>query len=267
MLWVLLSFFNLQHISDHRSDLSQHSHEIGLANLPFTRRGRREKDAATMKFDKDKPNMTLTQAQTHDNDCASRATSLPPCSATNNDHSATSSADVSPQPTMPISPAASNSFSTAVPMLAPLPPQNAYPVPPQQTYTYLSPAPPSQVTYTPAPPASQSQPILAPTPTNLMNDRWERMSTLFQSIREHARNFDYPSPSVAALETILLRLYIESPVGMSVQSAGMSSSIMPMTLAHARGMPNAPITMQASSTSGRTVTDVSGSSTRTEDGS
>jgi len=255
----------LQHISDHGSDISQHSHEIGLANLPFTRRGRR--DAATMKFDKDKPDMTSTQAQTPDNDCASRATSLPPCSATNNDQSATSSADVSPQPTMPISPAASSSFSTAVPMLAPLPPQSAYPVPPQQTYTYISPAPPSQVNYPPAPPASQPQPILAPTPTNLVNDQWERMSTLFQSIREHARNFDYPSPSVAALESILLRLYIESPVGIGVQSAGMSSSIMPMTLVRASGMSNAQITIQASSTSGRMVTDVSGSSTRAEDGS
>jgi len=265
MLWVLLSFFNLQHISDHDSDVSQHSHEIGLANLPFTRRGRR--DAATMKFEKDKSNMTSTQAQTPDNDCASRAASLPPCSATNHDQSATSSADVSPQPTMPISPAASSSFSTTVPMLAPLPPQSAYPVPPQQTYAYISPVPPSQVAYPPAPPAPQPQPILAPASTNLVNDRWENMSTLFQSIREHARNFDYPSPSVAALETILIRLYLESPVGMGVQSAGMSSSIMPMILAHARDMSNAPITIQASSTSGRTVTDVSCSSTRAEDGS
>lgn len=265
MLWVLLSLFNLQHISDHGSDVSQHSHEIGLANLPYTRRGRR--DAATMKFEKDKSNMTSTQAQTPDNDCASRATSLPPCSAANNDQSAPSSADVSPQPTMPISPAASSSYSTSVPMLAPLPPQSAYSVPPQQTYTYIPSAPPSQVTYPPAPPASRPQPIPAPASTNLVNDRWENMSTLFQSIRENARNFDYPSPSVAALETILIRLYLESPVGMGVQSTGMSSSIMPMILAHARGMENTPIAIQSSSTSGRTVTDVSGGSTRAEDGS
>jgi len=257
MLWVLLSLFDSQRIPDHGSDVSQHSHEIGLANLPFTRRGRR--DVTTMKLEKDKTILTSTRTQTPDNDVTSGVTSPPPGSATNNEQSVTPSADVSvsPQPIIPISPAASSSFSNSVSMLAPLPPQSTYPVSPQQTYTYVTPAPPSLVTY---PSASQLQSIPAPASTNLVNDRWENMATLFQSVREHARNFDYPSPSVAALETILIRLYLESPVGMSVQSAGMTS-IMP----HARGQSNAPIAIQTGSTSGRTVTD--GGSTTVEDGS
>jgi len=38
---------------------------------------------------------------------------------------------------------------------------------------------------------------------------------LFHSIRDHARGFEYPGPSVTALESILIRLYLESPVGVS----------------------------------------------------
>jgi len=40
------------------------------------------------------------------------------------------------------------------------------------------------------------------------------MSVFFNSIREHARAFDYPGPSVVALESVLIRLYLESPMGM-----------------------------------------------------
>lgn len=39
------------------------------------------------------------------------------------------------------------------------------------------------------------------------------MNVLFQGIRENARNFEYPAPSVAALESVLIRLYLESPMG------------------------------------------------------
>lgn len=39
------------------------------------------------------------------------------------------------------------------------------------------------------------------------------MSVLFDSIRTHARSIEYPGPSVAALESVLIRLYLESPVG------------------------------------------------------
>jgi len=35
---------------------------------------------------------------------------------------------------------------------------------------------------------------------------------LFASIRQHARGFEYPGSSVAALESVLIRLYLESPL-------------------------------------------------------
>jgi hypothetical protein len=50
---------------------------------------------------------------------------------------------------------------------------------------------------------------------SIAHDRWERMAVLFHSIRDHARGFEYPGPSVAALESVLIRLYLESPVSVS----------------------------------------------------
>jgi len=41
---------------------------------------------------------------------------------------------------------------------------------------------------------------------------WDRLSILFNSIRENARAYDYPGPTVVALESVLIRLYLESPV-------------------------------------------------------
>jgi len=42
------------------------------------------------------------------------------------------------------------------------------------------------------------------------------MTTLFHSIRDHARAYEYPAVSVAALETILIRMYLESPVNVGI---------------------------------------------------
>ena len=53
----------------------------------------------------------------------------------------------------------------------------------------------------------------------MSQDRWENMATLFQSVRENARAFEYPLPSIAALESCLIRLYLESPQAM--MAAGM----------------------------------------------
>lgn len=39
------------------------------------------------------------------------------------------------------------------------------------------------------------------------------MAVLFESVRNRSRTFNYPSPSVAALEAVLIRLYLESPLG------------------------------------------------------
>ena len=44
------------------------------------------------------------------------------------------------------------------------------------------------------------------------------MATLFHSIRDHARTYEYPAVSVAALETILIRLYLESPVNVGINA-------------------------------------------------
>lgn len=246
--------------------VSQHSHETGLANLPYTRRGRRE--AAAMKTEKEKTKLTSTQVP--DNAVTSGASSVPSISTANNaanEQSTAPSTDVSPQPAASVLPTASTSFSAAVSMLAPLPPQGAYPVSPSQAYTYATPAPPPQVAYqAPVPPAPPPQSVPAPTPPNMANDRWENMATLFQSIREHARTFDYPSPSVAALETILIRLYLESPFGMGVHSTNMAS-MMPAIIAHARGVTNTSATVQASSSAGGATNDVTGGTTTTEEGS
>ena len=64
------------------------------------------------------------------------------------------------------------------------------------------------------------------------------MSVLFESIRTHGRVYEYPGPSVAALESVLIRLYLESPVG-----GGAAPSGMPMPMP---GPPvNGQIQMQA----------------------
>lgn len=55
---------------------------------------------------------------------------------------------------------------------------------------------------------------------DLSQERWDRMSVLFGSIRDHARDFEYPPPSIAALESVLIRLYLESPMGGALAPPG-----------------------------------------------
>jgi hypothetical protein len=61
---------------------------------------------------------------------------------------------------------------------------------------------------------------------------WDRLSILFNSIREHARAYDYPMPTVVALESVLIRLYLESPMGVvpgpsfGVLGANMQGGVM-----------------------------------------
>jgi hypothetical protein len=43
------------------------------------------------------------------------------------------------------------------------------------------------------------------------------MATMFHSVRENARTFEYPSVSIAALESVLIRMYLESPVAYAPQ--------------------------------------------------
>ncbi|KAG9082507.1 hypothetical protein FS749_006802 [Ceratobasidium sp. UAMH 11750] len=64
-----------------------------------------------------------------------------------------------------------------------------------------------------------------PTP----HDRWERLAVLFRSVHAHALTFDYPNDSVSALESMLVRLYLESPlVGSILRDEGANMGEMGM---------------------------------------
>ncbi|KAJ3771980.1 hypothetical protein FB446DRAFT_738167 [Lentinula raphanica] len=181
---------------------SQHSHEIGPANLPFTRRGRR----AAAEAEKNKSNKHIRFA----ND-------------TNSGIDASTSAQIAGPSTVP-QPSTSNNYSSAVSMIAPLPtPQNTYQQTPSQSYNYQ---PQFQYTSGPAPAPAPVPPPPAQTGDAFNNDRWANMETLFQSVREHARTFTYPSASVAVLETVLIRLFLESPAQAGMAQQPMTAPMM-----------------------------------------
>lgn len=186
----------------HFADVSQHSHEIGLVNLPFTRRGRK----AAAQRDKDRTGKEGSSPDATTSDPAT-STDINPMASTNGNAVAGPSSAGQP----------STTFGSAVSMLAPLPGHGPYPHPPPQNYNYA--------------PTPQS---FAPMPAHppISHDRWENMATLFNSVREHARGFEYPSVSVAALETILIRLYLESPVGLGTQ---------PLTMQNGTVQPRSPL--------------------------
>ena len=110
--------------------------------------------------------------------------------------------------TMGVPPPANHpsTFTSAVSMIAPLPGQ-AFPQPQTAPQSYGYPPPGFQY----APPVSPAVP----------QERWDNMATLFQSVRQHARVFEYPAASVAALEAIVIRLYLESPMGITQNVAPM----------------------------------------------
>ncbi|KAG6862159.1 hypothetical protein C0995_004241 [Termitomyces sp. Mi166 len=162
---------------------SQHSHEIGPANLPFTRKGRKAAQAAEKERRKE----------------AAPDTSTAPAPST-----ITTSTIADPSSSSAPQPQLANMFSSSVSMIAPLPGQ-------PQPLQYVPPQP------IPYPPPQQFAPPPPPVHPAMSQDRWENMATLFNSVREHARVFEYPSVSVAALETVLIRLYLESPVPLNAQ--------------------------------------------------
>lgn len=161
-------------------DIAQHSHEIGLANLPFTRRGRK----AAVQTEKERGRNKSVPASDQDQQMTSVNT--PGGMGQSSQHGV-------------------STFSSAVSMLAPLPGQT-FPPPTPQPYGFAN----TIHSFPPNPPP-QPQPM---TP-NIPHERWDNMATLFQTVREHARQFEYPPASVAALETVLIRLYLESPMGIS----------------------------------------------------
>jgi len=154
-------------------DIQQHSHPIGPDNLQFTRRGR--KAAALADKDRSRNKSDAPAAAPPDHQMVVASTS-----------------NVAHQPTTTIEQPVTT-FSSAVSMLAPLPGQTFVPTPQPQPFTF---------------PTGADYAVQSPN-----QDRWDNMTTLFQNVREHARTYNYPPASVAALETVLIRLYLESPIG------------------------------------------------------
>ncbi|KAF8167689.1 hypothetical protein B0H34DRAFT_682701 [Crassisporium funariophilum] len=186
--------------------ISQHSHEIGLVNLPYTRRGRK----AAVQHEKERGRKSVAPTDSEHQAMASSSTTTPVVAP-----------PINQQPV-------SSAFSSAVSMLAPLPGQNYPPPPNPQPYGYQ----PMMQSYPPQ--GHQNHP----------HERWGNMATLFQTVREHARAFEYPAASVAALETVLIRLYLESPMGMATQQPTMGAMVNGVV--HTRPQPPPPVQMQNS---------------------
>ena len=75
-----------------------------------------------------------------------------------------------------------------------------------------APAPAPTPAQIPFPVPSPNQGVAANDRERMERERWDRMDVLYQSIRSNARQFEYPAASVAALESVLVRMYFESPI-------------------------------------------------------
>ena len=192
-------------------DRAQHSHEIGLANLPFTRRGRRAQ------VEQEKARSARRRSDIEQD----RASTSAPTAATPGTvqrleepdlHSITPEIEDTPSeqtidpvlfthdPTTQFTPITTQAVQT----VHQLPPTPA-PPPPQ----------PQQMMPPPPQPATLTQITQMHHPHSLVQDeqaRWDRMSVLFEHVRNAARTFEHPPPSVAALESVLIRMYLEGPL-------------------------------------------------------
>ena len=184
------------------ADVSQHSHEIGVVNLPFTRRGRRAQAATKAAVAGSNP-------------------SLPPASPSQSGGSCPQPNQTAGQVTsMQTQPEITQAFSSSYPHF----PSMSMPIPQgfgavtQLSATPSVPPPPP----VPAPvPTPAQHPFPTPSPNQVVaanerermdRERWDRMDVLYQNIRNNARQFEYPAASVAALESVLVRMYFESPI-------------------------------------------------------
>ncbi|KAF8632995.1 hypothetical protein AX15_001592 [Amanita polypyramis BW_CC] len=175
--------------------MSQHSHPIGLANLPFTRRGRK---AAALQ-EKERRNRTAN-ASSDD----TQTSAPPPATEASTTHqNVTPQTTVEPPPSAVPTASTSTAFTSTESIVASHTAPNAFQQTPSNPYAYSNAIPAQNFIHS----------------QNLSHDRWENMATLFQSIRENARTFEYPSVSIAALESILIRLYLESPMVFAPQPA------------------------------------------------
>ncbi|EJF66816.1 hypothetical protein BD309DRAFT_946421 [Dichomitus squalens] len=177
--------------------ISDHSHETGLANLPFTKRGRKaqaEMDArATGERPRGRPRKDRPQEPEQSSSSPQSVSFMDDAqNAVAGPSSAPQIAQQHQQPP-PQMPESQQTFQSSIAMLAPLP----------------------------------SMAHVQQTGVEISQERWDRMGVLFQSIRDHARSFEFPAPSVAALESVLIRLYLESPIG-----GGLSASVPAMDGMH-----------------------------------
>ncbi|KAI0296215.1 hypothetical protein BC826DRAFT_1091185 [Russula brevipes] len=180
--------------------VSQHSHEVGFANLPYTRRGRRAQAAARAAAGgSDSP--TVLQAPSPQLGG--------PCPPPNPTTGQVAAAPMRAQPEL------SAGFSTPYPHF----PSMTMPLP--QGLGAVVPLPPSTSTPAPVPTTPAPHPFPVPSSTQAVGsgdrermerERWDRMDVLYQSIRNNTRQFEYPAASVAALESVLVRMYFESPI-------------------------------------------------------
>lgn len=180
------------------SDQSVHSHETGLANLPFTRRGRRQ----AVQQEKEKSHRQSAQASTPGRTPEGETQTVP----------VQLTSGVAPSPSNGPSP-----FHPSFTMATQMPEQSQPPVLSasiSRTSTTEDPMALMHPFSHPNQPHALPGPPPQPLHSGLLPDRWENISTLFSAIRETARSFEYPFASVAALEAILLRLYLETPVSL-----------------------------------------------------
>ncbi|TFK94417.1 hypothetical protein K466DRAFT_476388 [Polyporus arcularius HHB13444] len=160
--------------------IAEHSHEIGPANFPFTKRGRKAQAEVEARAAAERPR-GRPRKDRHE----SEPSTSPSTSYMDDGQNAVAGPSSGPagspmaQPAPPPPMGEPQSFQSAISMLAPLP-------------------------------------QMPPTNVDMSQERWDRMGVLFQSIRDHARSFEFPAPSVAALESVLIRLYLESPIGSSM---------------------------------------------------
>ncbi|GJJ09773.1 hypothetical protein Clacol_003997 [Clathrus columnatus] len=196
----------------------KHSHEIGEANLLFTRRGRKAAQDTKGKLN------TLRSESVVSNSSSQVPTSDPNAVAI---LSPQMQNGVVPPPNI-ITPASVQTHQTHDPHTIPPPAlqqqqqqHSHHPRPGLSSHLAM---PSTMPLVAPVPPTPTAVPIQRQ-PSDVSHERWERMSILFQSIRQHARGFEYPNPSVTALESVLIRLYLESPIGGSLGPSIANSSL------------------------------------------
>jgi hypothetical protein len=179
------------------ADMSQHSHEIGLANLAYTRRGRRAQAAAKSAVAGPDSSMPPASPSRSGGPCLQPNQTTGQMVAPMRAQSELTPSYSSPYPHFPsMSMPLPQGLGTVIPLAASSAPA-------------LAPTPPAPIPF-PVPPPNQG--VAANDRDRMERERWDRMDVLYQSIRSNARQFEYPAASVAALESVLVRMYFESPI-------------------------------------------------------